>query len=100
MLRMSRRVRTHKGAATVEFALVASLLMTLVIGLIGYGIMLSFRQAISQAAAEGARAAAVSVALADDDKATDATAAVNGALASYGRDVCEWQAEEGHEGRR
>lgn len=48
-----------RGAAAVEFALVVPLLLVLVCGIISYGFMLSFRQSVSQAAAEGARAAAV-----------------------------------------
>ncbi|WP_185736355.1 TadE family protein [Nocardioides sp. LS1] len=55
----------ESGAAAVEFALVAPLLMLLVCGIISYGFMLSFRQSVSQAAAEAARAAAVAPATAD-----------------------------------
>ncbi|QDH11034.1 hypothetical protein FE634_21915 [Nocardioides dongxiaopingii] len=51
--------RGDRGAAAVEFALVVVPLLYLVFGVIEYGYMLSVRQAISQAAAEGARAAAV-----------------------------------------
>ena len=52
-----RRAREReRGAAAVEFALVVPLLLVLVFGIISYGYMLSFRQSISQAAAEGARA--------------------------------------------
>ncbi|CAN5261447.1 hypothetical protein BH23ACT9_BH23ACT9_36470 [soil metagenome] len=49
----------ERGAAALEMALVLPVLMALVFGIISYGTMLSFRQSISQAAAEGARAAAV-----------------------------------------
>lgn len=59
MLRRSVRARTDRGAAAVEFALVVPLLLLILFGIISYGYMLSFRQSISQAAAEGARAAAV-----------------------------------------
>jgi Flp pilus assembly protein TadG len=48
-----------RGAAAVEFALVVPFLALLLFGIISYGMMLSFRQTVSQAAAEGARAAAV-----------------------------------------
>lgn len=51
--------RSARGAAAVEFALVMPLLVGLVFSTISYGMMLSFRQGISQAAAEGARAAAL-----------------------------------------
>lgn len=59
------RLREERGAAAVEFALVMPLLMVLLFGIIGYGYMLSFRQSISQAAAEGVRAAAVAPVSAD-----------------------------------
>lgn len=51
--------RRSRGAAAVEFALIAPIFLYLVFGIISYGFMLSFRQAMSQGAAEGARAAAV-----------------------------------------
>lgn len=76
------RDRRERGAAAVEFALIMPILLLLVFGIISYGYMLSFRQAISQAAAEGARAAAV--AQRDADQVPDATAAMNDALDSYG----------------
>ncbi|MDP3892583.1 TadE/TadG family type IV pilus assembly protein [Nocardioides sp.] len=59
------RRRDASGAAAVEFALVVPLLLVIILGIISYGFMLSFRQSISQAAAEGARAAAVAPASAD-----------------------------------
>ena len=52
--------RNERGAAVVETALcICFLVLPLVFGIIGYAYMLSFRQTISQSAAEGARAAAV-----------------------------------------
>ncbi|HVX53552.1 TadE family protein [Nocardioides sp.] len=51
--------RCDRGAAAVEFAIVVPLLCLLIFGIVAYGMMLSFRQNLSQAAAEGARAAAV-----------------------------------------
>jgi Flp pilus assembly protein TadG len=77
--RASRR-RKENGAAAVEFALVAPLLLLLVFGVISYGYMLSFRQALSQGAAEGARAAAVSPYPSATDKQTAALNAINDAL--------------------
>src|SRR3954471_22991764 len=77
--RASRR-RAEGGAAAVEFALVAPLLLLLVFGVISYGYMLSFRQALSQGAAEGARAAAVSPYPDASDKETAALDAINDAL--------------------
>ncbi|MET3960515.1 Flp pilus assembly protein TadG [Marmoricola sp. OAE513] len=52
--------RTERGAAAVETALcICFLVLPLVFATISYAYMLSFRQSLSQAAAEGARAAAV-----------------------------------------
>lgn len=80
------RVRgVERGAAVVEFALVVPLLLSLVFGIISFGYMLSFRQALSQGAAEGARAAAVAPPLVSaGDKTLRALHAVNEALQSYG----------------
>lgn len=52
------RRRTEGGAAAVETALcLCFVVLPLVFGIISWAYMLSFRQAVSQAAAEGARAA-------------------------------------------
>ena len=75
------RRRDQGGAAAVEFALVLPLLVLLLFGIISYGVMLSFRQSLSQAAAEGARAAAVTFVAAD--KQDEAVAAVDSALDSF-----------------
>lgn len=78
----------ERGAAAVEFALVVPLLLVLVFGIISYGYMLSFRQAISQGAAEGARSGAVWAsaydASQDVERRAAATASVDEALQSYG----------------
>ena len=84
-----RRAREReRGAAAVEFALVVPLLLVLVFGIISYGYMLSFRQAMSQGAAEGARSGAVWASAYDASQDTDrvnaARARVEEALASYG----------------
>lgn len=77
--------RDDRGAAALEFALVLPILAALVFGIISWGYMLSFRQAMSQAAAEGGRAAAVKPAGTDNGvRVTAARAAVNDALGSYG----------------
>lgn len=69
----------------VEFALTLPIFLALVFGVISYGYMLSFRQAISQSAAEGARAAAATPpGVTDAVRATKATAAINNALGGYG----------------
>lgn len=75
-------VRADRGAAAVEFALVVPLLVLLLFGIISYGVMLSFRQTLSQAATEGARAAAVT--FLSEDKRDEATSAVAEALDSFG----------------
>ena len=66
----------------MEFALVVPLLLLILFGIISYGVMLSFRQTMSQAATEGARAAAVTVVA--TDKQTEGYAAVDEALDSFG----------------
>ena len=55
----ARRERGSRGAAAVEFALLVPIVLLLLFGIISYGYMLSFRQAMSQGASEGARAGAV-----------------------------------------
>lgn len=78
------RRRGESGAAAVEFALVVPFLCFLLFAIISYGYMLSFRQAISQAAAEGSRAAAVAPsALTDTEVKARAVVAINDALGSY-----------------
>ncbi len=56
-------MRTHKlndkGAALVEFAIVVSLLFTLVFGIIEFGLMMKDYLTLNQAAREGVRSAAV-----------------------------------------
>jgi Flp pilus assembly protein TadG len=74
----------ERGAAAVEFALVVPFLLLLVFGIISYGYMLSFRQAVSQGAAEGARAAAVSPAGDDAARLAAARDALNESLDTYG----------------
>ena len=79
------RPRREDGAAAVEFALVVPLLLVLLFGIISYGYMLSFRQALSQSAAEGARAAAVSPSTSTEEQTmTSALNALNQALETYG----------------
>ena len=85
MRRRADRPTRDRGAVLVEFALIAPIFVTLVFGIISYGYMLSYRQALGQAASEGARAAAVvpsgmSVAA----KGTRALNALNDSLSSYG----------------
>ncbi|GAA1521653.1 pilus assembly protein [Nocardioides humi] len=70
-----------RGAAAVEFALILPVLMLIVVGIINYGDMLSVRQSVSQAASEGARAAAVTTG-SDTERMTTARKAVDDALAA------------------
>ncbi len=79
---MRLRRRSDDGASAVEFALVVPLLLLLLFGIISYGVMLSFRQTLSQAAAEGARAAAVT--FVETDKQDAGYDAIDGALDSFG----------------
>ena len=71
----------------MEFALVVPLLAALLFGIVNYGHMLSVRQGVSQSAAEGARAAAVTPG-SDDDKKAAAWAAVAEALDANGVTGC------------
>jgi hypothetical protein len=67
------RARGDQGAALVEFAFVSVLLLSIVFGIIHYGLILSFKQDVTRAAAEGARAAAVAFPATDaQDDARDA----------------------------
>lgn len=80
-----RTRRSEDGAAAVEFALVLIPLCLILFGIISYGYMLSVRQALTQAAAEGARAAAV--AQGGDDAATAAArSAVERSMDGFGLD--------------
>lgn len=79
-----RRRRGSRGAAAVEFAIVVIPLLYLVFGIISYGVMLGFRQGVSQAAAEGARAAAVTPGgVANPDLLIRAQQAINDSLTNY-----------------
>lgn len=51
--------RRDRGSNIVEFAMVAVLLFILLFGIIGFGVMFSFKQTLTQAANEAARTAAV-----------------------------------------
>ncbi|MGH9085472.1 MAG: TadE/TadG family type IV pilus assembly protein, partial [Acidimicrobiales bacterium] len=55
------RCRRDDGTALVEFALISVLLLTIVFAIINLGLVLSFKQDVTRAAAEGARAAAVAL---------------------------------------
>ena len=76
-----RRSRGDDGAALVEFTLIAVLLLTLVFAIINLGLLLSFKQDMTRAAAEGARSGAV--AFPASDAATKATTGTQQAVASF-----------------
>lgn len=78
-----RRCRADSGTAMLEFALVAVLLLTLVFGIINFGLILSFKQDLTRAAAEGARAAAV--AYPASGAVAAGTAATNEAVQSFNK---------------
>lgn len=50
-----RAIFSNSGATTVEFAVIALLLLTLIFGVIDFGLLLYNRQVITNAAREGAR---------------------------------------------
>jgi Flp pilus assembly protein TadG len=68
----------QRGAVLVEMALVVTFLSLVVFGIISFGILLGYRQNLTQAATEGARAA--SVQQDQDDQKTAALAAATSAL--------------------
>lgn len=83
--RGSRRATRERGVVMVEFALVLPIFVALVFGIISYGYMLSYRQALGQAASESARAAAiVPSGMSVAGKNTRAVDALNDSLSSYG----------------
>lgn len=62
MRRTRRGTAGDRGAAAVEFALVSTLLLTLLLGIVAFGFALYRRQSALHAAREGARLASVGVA--------------------------------------
>src|SRR3954471_22242163 len=82
-----RRCSGDDGTALVEMAFVIVPLCMLVFGIIVYGYLMSFRQNMTQAAAEGARAGALAPTSAGDVTAiAQATDATSHALQSFGED--------------
>jgi Flp pilus assembly protein TadG len=70
------------GTALVEMAFVVVLLSVFLFGIMTFGYLMSFKQNMTQAAAEGARAGATAPSA---DVAADALAATNSSLASFGQ---------------
>lgn len=54
-----RRARPEAGSALVEFVVILPFFLGIVFALISFGAMFSFRQTLSQAATDGARAAVI-----------------------------------------
>ncbi len=77
--RFIRQCSDERGAAAVEFALVVSLLLVIVFGIIAFGRVYSELEVMESAAREGARAAAVR-------SPDQIVAAVNDAAAPYSVD--------------
>ncbi len=71
--RSGRRATGDDGTAMVEFAFVGLIFVLFLTGIISFGLILSFKQNMTQAAAEGARAGAVAPAGTSVVKATTAT---------------------------
>lgn len=80
-----RRLRREEGAAAVEFALISVVLLTLVFGMIEFGIAYSKANVYTGAAREGARYAAVRCAPDSSTGCTNAliAAKVNSAAVGY-----------------
>src|SRR5438093_1490490 len=55
----SRAGRSRQGTATVEFAIVAPLLVFLMLGMVEYGRLVMVQQMLTNAAREGARVAII-----------------------------------------
>src|SRR3954469_22122219 len=81
--RSTRRVRGDEGAALVEMSIAGILLVFLLLGVVMFGFLMSFKQNMTQAAAEGVRAGAVS-----DHPVPDGTDASDQAIKSFLTNGC------------
>lgn len=61
------RTRRRRGAAAVEFAIVAPIMLLAVFGLIEFGRMIMVKQSVTNAAREGCREAALATTLSTSD---------------------------------
>lgn len=75
-----RKLREQRGAAAVEFALIAPLLFMLIFGITEFGLAWSQREVFIQAAREGARFAAVGCEDGGCDNGEVATRVTNAAV--------------------
>ena len=82
--RDGRRARGDQGVALVEFSFVMVLLFTIVFGIIHYGLILSFKQDMTRAAAEAARAGAVAMPADHANVEAQAQAAADEAAKEFG----------------
>ena len=76
----TNRTSGDEGAAIVEMAFVGVLLVLLLMGILAFGYLMSFRQNLVQAATEGARAGAVAV---EGNAQPDATNAAEQAVVGF-----------------
>ena len=86
----SSKHRDERGAAAVEFALIIGLLLTILFAIVGFGRAYSERVALTGAAREGARCAAVRAETCDvEEVIADAAGAyeVNGVISAGTCDV-------------
>jgi Flp pilus assembly protein TadG len=74
--------KTDRGAAAVEFAFVSLLLMFFIYAIAAFGLMLSTKNSLTHAAAEGARSA---IAVADQPTATADARRITAATTSVAR---------------
>lgn len=72
MRRPLRRARTERGAAAVEFGLIAPLLLLIVFGIADFGYMLLKSHLVNNVARDGVRMASLSGTLAEVDTIVDA----------------------------
>ena len=79
----------QKGATAVEFAIVLSLLITLIFGIIEFSLFIFNRQVITNAAREGARAGIIArpIRLSDDEIKTVVVNFGAQSLITFGNDV-------------
>jgi Flp pilus assembly protein TadG len=81
-MRSGRDPDAEEGAVAVEFALVLTVLMMLLLGILSFGLQFGTRILAVQAASEGARAAVAG--LSDAERQSLAAAAITATLDSYG----------------
>ena len=74
---MEHENSSERGAAIVEMAVIVTLLAFVVFGIISFGILLGYRQNLTQAATEAARAASV-----EADEGDQVDAALNAATSA------------------